>query len=288
LLGSEVCRRLRARGRDVVAMVRPTSNRDRLESLRGMGARLVQADLKEPASLPEVCHGAESIISTVSTTLSRQEGDSIPSVDQEGQLALVDAARAAGVRHFVYVSYSGNFDAGRDPSPLTVAKRSVERRLRESGLTYTILRPSCFMEVWLGPALGFDHAAGKVQVYGSGQNRLSWISLRDVAAFAVESLDNPAARNAVIELGGPAALSYDEVIGIFEQASGRRFEVQRVPAEVFAAQRAEATDPLQKSFAALMMGVAEGDEIDMRQTLAAFPIELTTVRDYARAVTAGR
>ena len=78
--------------------------------------------------------------------------------------------------------------------PLRNAKRAVEQRLRDSGLVYTILRPSYFMEVWLGPAVGFDAANAKASIYGSGEGTISWISLQDVARFAVESLENPAAR----------------------------------------------------------------------------------------------
>ena len=89
-------------------------------------------------------------------------------------------------------------------------------------MTYTILQPTFFMEVWLSPALGFDAAQGTAQVYGSGQHKISWISFQDVAEFAIASLDNPAARNAVIELGGPEALSPLEVVKVFEKQSGRR------------------------------------------------------------------
>ena len=125
------------------------------------------------------------------------EGDTIRTVDHEGQLSLVDAARAAGVAHFVLISFSGmNVEF-----PLQTAKREVERHLKESGMTYTILQPTFFMEVWLSPALGFDAAQGTAQVYGSGQHKISWISFQDVAEFAIASLDNPAARNAVIKLG---------------------------------------------------------------------------------------
>lgn len=82
--------------------------------------------------------------------------------------------------------------------------------MQQSGLTYTILRPSYFMEVWLSPVVGFDFPNATAQLYGSGRNPISWISLGDVARFAVESLDHPNARNATLELGGPEALSPSE------------------------------------------------------------------------------
>jgi NADH dehydrogenase len=229
------------------------------------------------------------VISSATTTLSRQPGDSIEATDQAGQLSLVDAAKAAGVKHFIYVSYSGNIDAGDDPCPLTVAKRAVEQRVRESGMDYTLLRPSVFMEIWLSPILGFDYPNGKVTVYGIGDGKISYISLGDVAEFAVQSLDHPAARNAVIELGGPEPLSQKDAVALFEKAAGKKFEVVNVPMEALQAQRAAATDSLSKSFATLMLVQAQGDLIDMSMTLKSFPIRLCSVEAYAeRAMSMAR
>jgi len=61
-------------------------------------------DLKNPASLLQACEGVSAVITTASSTFSRQEGDSIETVDRQGQLHLIDAAERAGVRQFVYIS----------------------------------------------------------------------------------------------------------------------------------------------------------------------------------------
>jgi NADH dehydrogenase len=284
LLGGEICRRLAAAGRPVRAMVRSTSDRSRVENLSALGVTLARGDLKDRASLDAACRGVDTVLTTASTTLSRQPDDSIQTVDLEGQVRLVDAAVAARVRHFIYVSASHHVDVD---CPLTAAKRAVEAHLKRSGLTYTILAPTFFMEVWLSPALGFDAGKGTAQIYGSGANKIGWISLNDVAQFAVASLDNPAARNATIELGGPEMLSPLEVVRYFEEAGGRKFQVVHVPEEALNAQRAAATDPLQQTFAALMLGYAHGDPIDMRKTLQKFPVSLLSVREFAgRAVRA--
>lgn len=282
-LGSEICRQLVAQGKPVRALVRATSDPAKKAALQSLGVALVEGDLKDPASLVAACEGVTAIISTASVTISRQPGDSIQAVDLEGQLNLINAAKATHVAQFIYVSYSGNIDVD---CPLKTAKRTVEQRLKESGLTYTILRPSSFMEVWLSPVVGFDAANANVTVYGAGERKISWISLGDVAQFAVASLSNPAAQNAVIELGGPEALSPLEVVKIFEAATGKTFSVQHVPAEALQAQRDAATDPIQQTFAALMLGVTEGDEIDMRETLQKFPLHVTSVADYAQRVSA--
>lgn len=278
LLGGEICRRLVAGGKPVRALTRPTSDPTRVAALRALGVKLVNGDLKDRASLDAACKGIDTVISTASITFSRQPGDTLASVDQQGQIALIGAARAADVVRFVYVSVSGQNDVD---CPLMTAKRAVEQELMQSGMDYTILRPSYFMEVWLSPALGFDAANGTARVYGSGEKPISFISYKDVAQFAVASVDNPAARNAVIELGGPEALTPMEVVGVFEKKKGRRFQTEHVPEDVLEGQRAAASDPLQQSFASLMLAYAHGDAIDMQPTLARMPLKLTSVREFA-------
>ncbi|MCP4537173.1 MAG: SDR family NAD(P)-dependent oxidoreductase, partial [Chloroflexi bacterium] len=128
---------------------------------------------------------------------------------------------------------------------------------------------------------GFDAANAKAQLYGTGENPISLISLPDVAQFAVESLDSPAARNATLELGGPGALNSLQVVQTFEEISGRTFEVEE---EALAKQQKAATDPMQQSFSGLMRRYAQGDPVDMQETLKAFPVQLTSVNDYAKSV----
>ena len=279
LLGSEICRLLAAEGKPVRALVRPTSDQIKVAQLESLNVEIARGDLKDRPSLDAACQGVSAVISTASSTLSRQEGDSIQTVDLEGQLNLVDAAKAANVSRFVLISFPP-VDA---EFPLQAAKRRVEEHLKSSGLTYAILQPSFFMEVWLSPALGFDAANAKAQIYGSGENKISWISYKDVAKFAVASLDNAEARNAVIELGGPEALSPLEVVRAFEELLGRKFDVQNVPEEALKEQRESASDPLQQSFAGLMLYYSQGHIIDMRKTLQKFPVQLTSITDYARA-----
>jgi len=280
LLGMEVCRRLKAAGRPIRALVRRTSDAAKRTELQTLGAELIEGDLKDPASLRRACTGVQSVISTASSTLSRQDGDSIQSVDRQGQIALIDAARAAGVQHFVFVSFRDN------PSiqfPLTEAKRAVERHLKASGMAYTILQASYFMEVWLTPMLGFDYAAGKVRVYGDGNRKVSWVSYRDVARIAVAALDQPAARNSVLNVGGPQALSPRDVVRMFEAAGAAEITAEHVPETDLRAQLKSAADPLQQSFAGLMLQYASGDEMDLTHTLELFPIQLTPLRDYVAA-----
>jgi len=188
-----------------------------------------------------------------------------------------------GVRQFIYMSYSRNIKVD---CPLTTAKRTVEYRVIGSGMNYTILRPSYFMEVWLSPFVGFDYPNSQARIYGSGQNPISWISYVDVARFTVMVVKEPAAHNAILELGGPEKLSPNEVVKLFEQGSGKAFRVDHVPVEALEGQKAATDDPLQQSFAGLMLSYAQGDPIDMQDTLRAFPVTLASVKDYAARVMA--
>jgi uncharacterized protein YbjT (DUF2867 family) len=280
-LGTEICRRL-TDGVTVRALVRGSSDPSRVDDLRAMGAKIAVGDLKDPASLDRACHGVRLVISTANTIRSRQQGDTIEATDDEGQRALVEAASRAGASHFVYISLSGNF-SGDDP--FTTAKRETEAALKASGMSWTILRPSVFMEVWLSPHLGFDFPNAKATIYGSGDQKISWISLADVAEFAVFATGQEA-KNEILELGGPEALSPREVVRIFEEVSGRSFELQHVPVEALEERKRSAQDSYEKTFAALMLGLTTGDEIPMERMLRRFPVRLTSVREYAQRVLA--
>lgn len=287
MLGGEVCRRLAQAGRPVRAMVRATSDPAKVAALRAMGADLVLGDLRDADSLAAACRGADAVIETVSSMpFSYLAGENdIGTTDTDGSASLVAAARSAGVAHFIYTSFSINID---DPFPLRNAKRATEALLRASGMDYTILRPSCFMEVWLSPAVGFDFPGGKAAIYGTGEAGISYIAVPDLAEFAVRSLEAPGARNAVLELGGPHPVSQLDAVHAFEQAAGRTFETTHVPVEVLQVQYDAATDPMQRSFAGLMLCVAHGDPVDMRETLAALPVRLTSVADHAEKVVGRR
>ncbi|HKC36196.1 MAG TPA: SDR family oxidoreductase [Chitinophagaceae bacterium] len=277
-LGSEICRQLISKNKNVKGLVRTTSDSNKVAQLKASGVETIEGDLKDKVSLGNALHGVSAVISTVSSTLSRQEGDSIQTVDDEGQNNLIDAAVNAGVNQLIYISFC---ELGE--CPLQTAKRKVEKHLSESGLNYTILQPTYFMEVWLSPVLGFDYPNAKASIFGEGKNKVSWIAIKDVASFAVDSLDNPAAKNRIIELGGPEALSPLEVVNIFEIAKGRKFELQFVPEEALKAQRDGAQDPLSESFSTLTLGVVNGSEIDMTSILNDFQIRLTSVIDYANS-----
>jgi uncharacterized protein YbjT (DUF2867 family) len=278
-VGGAVCEALLGQGKAVRAMVRESSDPERVRWLEELGAEVVRGELRDPDSLARACDSAETVVSGA-TTITSLGTDSITAVDRDGQLSLVEAARSAKVGHFVYVSYTRNVDTD---DPLTQAKRAVEQRLRESGMGYTILRPSYFMEMWLGPALGWELAERRARVLGSGEQRVSWISAGDVVGAIVACVDNPQALGHTIELGGPEALSPNEVVGLAESFVDQPISVERVPVEVLEQQAEEAGGTDAAIFPSLMLCQTRGDEI------APAPDWLrpqTTVAEYLRGALA--
>src|ERR1700755_2959893 len=88
VLGMEICRRARGEQHDVRALVRKSTAPERIAQLEAAGVKLVYGDLKDASSLERACAGVDQVISTASSTQSRAEGDSIETVDLQGQLSL--------------------------------------------------------------------------------------------------------------------------------------------------------------------------------------------------------
>jgi uncharacterized protein YbjT (DUF2867 family) len=247
-------------------------------SLANAGVEVIEGDLTLPASLDKAVKNIEVVISTVSSMPTGAD-DGLRKVDLDGTLALIDSAERAGVKRFVYVSYSGNI---REDSPLETAKRRCESRLLDSAMEAVILRPSYFMEVWLSPALGFDPANGSARIYGDGEAKVSYISGADVADFAVAAATSKyPKKNTILELGGPESLSQLDAVRIFEQRLNKKIQADHVSLEALETQH-QSSDPLRKTFAALMLAYAKGDVVHGAASLAQqHQINLRSVSDYA-------
>ncbi len=277
-LGSEIVRRLRANGQDVRALVRTTSAPEKIAGLQQLGAETVTGNLRDRASLDAACKGVRTVISTVTTIVTAQPGDSFVDTDAAGTISLIDAATAAGAEHFIFISV----DTPRFPdTPLTNAKRAVETHLKSRGLSYTILQPALFMEVWLGPMLFGDPSTGQVKIYGEGRGRVAYVALGDVAEVAVRAVSLASARNSTIKFGGPDAVTQRDVVKIFEKAGGKPLAVTEVPEQALEAQWMSASDPHQRTFSGLMLGLARLDEevVPLQRDLE---FDMTSVTDYAK------
>jgi uncharacterized protein YbjT (DUF2867 family) len=275
-LGGMIARQLLQHDTDVRVLVRPNSA---YQPLVDAGALPVFGDLKDPASLDAAVQGVDVVITTANAVAATGP-DTIESVDLQGNRDLIDAARAAGVGRFIFTSALGS--TPESPVPFMRAKGLTEEHLRASGMPFTILAPNFFMEVWIGAIVGLAVAEGRpVTLVGEGRRKHSMISMADVAAFAVTSAGHPAAINRYLALGGPQALSWRDVVAIYEQLLGRLVPIQTVaPGEVV-----PGLPPLASGLMAAMD--TYDSPLDMAETTSMLGVELTSVETFARRTMAG-
>jgi NADH dehydrogenase len=214
-LSSVVIRHLLAQGKSIRVMTR---NPLGLAHLKQQGVEIVSGDLRDRASLASACQGVEQVLAAAHALDGK--GDNNPrTVDDMGNRHLIDAAKAEGVKHFIFVSVQG---ASPD-SPLEFfrIKYRTEEYLRASGLSFTILRPGAYMELWVQLIGQPVRERGKTTIFGRGNNPINFVSVEDVARFVSIALDDARVRNTVVEVGGPENLSMNQVAEIFERTSGR-------------------------------------------------------------------
>lgn len=232
MLGGIITQTLLGQGKDVRILVRHNSPSEAMaaqgmatsaQTLIDAGAQPVYGDLKDRASLDRAVAGVDTVITTANSVLRGGE-DTVETVDLHGNLNLIAAAQAAGVGHFIFTSV-----LGADSSsliPLIRNKAQAETALRESGISTTILAPNLFAEVWIGAVVGAPLRAGQpVTLVGEARRKHAFVSLVDVAAFAVAAVDNPAARSATIPIAGPQGLSWREVVAQAGQVLGQELPV---------------------------------------------------------------
>jgi len=118
-------------------------------------------------------------------------------------------------------------------------------------------------------------------VYGDGKAAVSYVSGRDVAAFAVAAAMRPGELREKVQVGGPEPLSQLEAVAHFERVLGRRMALDHVPVSALEAQQ-HSDDPLQQAFAALMLAYAMGDSIpEAQENAARYGVTLTSLAEYA-------
>lgn len=274
-LGSRVCDELLTRGAQVRALARdPDAAAAR--ALVALGAEVARADVVDPSSLAGALEGAACVVSTATCFPHRDE---IDTVDRDGNVALVGAAEAGGVARFVFVS----FKPVPLDFPLQDAKRAVESRLAEVAFDAVVLRPGKFMDVWFSPLCGFDRAARRATLFGAGTAPVSWITAADVAAIAARSALGEGPRDGIVELGGPEALSQQDVVAIFAEVDGASWETETLPLAELERMHRDGESDLVRSLGALMLEAHLGAITDTASQRAAFPGQATTVREYAAA-----
>jgi NADH dehydrogenase len=274
-LGGAITHLLLTQNKKVRALVRPASN---YPPLAEAGAELVFGDLKDRLSLDTACQGIETVLTTANS--ARRGGEDNPqTVDLEGNRNLIEAAKAAGVKHFFFVS--ALIADANSPAPFLAAKGKTEATLMASGMDYTILAPDAFMDFWIGGVVGMPALNGQpVPIVGSGEKLHSFIAARDVAQFAVAALDHPAARNQKLAVGGPQALSYLDAVKVYEKVLGRPVPVLRV-------QPGEPVPGLPPELWGMLAGFDMGDLwLPMEETARTYGVRLTSLEDFARGMLA--
>jgi uncharacterized protein YbjT (DUF2867 family) len=270
-LGGTITRMLLAQGQSVRILARVQSN---YQPLADLGAQVVLGDLKERSSLDAACEGAEIVITTASAG-ERGGEDTVQTVDWEGNRNLIDAAKTAGVKQFIFVSVA--FADAKSFVPIWQAKGQTEDYLRESGLPYTIIAPNGYMEVLIPMVVGMPAMMGQpVTIVGEGRRKHSYISMGDVAAFVLAALGHSSALNRKLTLGGPEPLSLRDAVAIYEQVLDHPIAVRSVaPGEPIAG--------LPEIVPPLLAGLDTFDSpIEMSETTHTFGIQLTPLEEVAR------
>jgi uncharacterized protein YbjT (DUF2867 family) len=251
-VGFGVVRRLRERGADVSALVRPSTDAGAVEAA---GARIVRGDLREPEGLRSALDGVTAVVATANVIVPRRGERADFDALERGYAELGRACRSAGVRRFVFLSVPVSFMGHGAPD--FEAKQRIEAALRAEAVELTVARSSVFMDTWL-PALGSrlplrgaeqptvdrgfwltrltSRAQGSIErfgialVPGSGKAKHSFIAAEDVAETLAAAATAERAPGEELLLGGPEALSWREVVALFERLLGRRVRAVRQPA----------------------------------------------------------
>lgn len=220
-LGKEVVRRLVLAGRKVRVLTR-----DRARA-RGLpdAVEIAIGDLRDTASIVAAVRGCDEVVAAAHGFVG--PGNPSPeAIDRDGNRALIACAVDARISHFVLVSVHG---ASPDhPMSLVRAKHAAEEQLRASGLPFTIIRATPFMETWLGIIGGTVEGSGHALVFGPGTNPVNFVSARDVAAAVVACITGAPA-NGVLEISGPENLGLVTIARQIIQASGRDARIKHVP-----------------------------------------------------------
>jgi uncharacterized protein YbjT (DUF2867 family) len=135
----------------------------------------------------------------------------------EGEIAVVDAAKAAGVRAIVKLSV---WEAAGEAYSFAKIHRPIERAIEASGIAYTFLRPNGFMQNFVNH-MGHSIRSGGAIHLPMGETAISHVDVRDIARVAAEVLSSDTHRGRAYELSGPAALSYGEAAAILSRVLER-------------------------------------------------------------------
>jgi NADH dehydrogenase len=187
-------------------------------------------------------------------------GVSPASVDRDGNFHLIEAASSVGAA-FILMSVVGA--AADHPMELFRAKHAAEERLRASGLPWTIVRATAFMETWAGIMAGPLRTRGTIPVFGRGTNPINFVSAGDVAAIVALVTSEPSLRGRVIEWGGPDNVTFNQLAAVVQEVIGSPGRVRHIPRSMLRLMSVLAA-PVKPAFARQARAAVIMDTHDMR------------------------
>jgi NADH dehydrogenase len=218
-LGRVVVAELQAAGYPVRVLAR-----DAVAARQALGpdVEVVAADVRRPDDLPAALEGANVVVSAFHGFLGGR-GAGPAEVDRDGNAHLIDATARAGAA-LVLVSVTGA--AADSPLELSRMKYAAEEQLRSSGLPWTVIRATPFLETWIRLLRQTAARSGRALVFGRGQQPIAFVSVRDVAAVVVDAATQPGRGCQVVEISGPERLTMVQLAGAVQSASLQSAAVQ--------------------------------------------------------------
>lgn len=285
-LGSALTRRLLAHGEPVRVMTRKPA---KAAELAMAGAEVAVGDLLDSSALKEACTGATEVVATAHSFFGRGRYASAK-VDGQAHKNLIDIAKTAGAKHFIYTSvYTG--DPAYQDVPVFRIKHEVEEYLKASGLPYTILRPTFFMESHAHELIGKAiMERRRVILIGRGLQPRNFVAADDVARVAMIALCDPSQQGRTIDIGGPGHYTNMDIVRLYEQHTGLRAKVTRLPLGL-ARSLSLILRPFHPGLSqVLKMAVISNkadQHFDLERFLEDFPIRLTPMEEWIEKKLAG-
>jgi uncharacterized protein YbjT (DUF2867 family) len=229
-IGRAIVRRLGATARVRVLTRNPDAVRARLA---GTGADFVRADVTDAASLQAALAGAQVAINAAQfdgyPVENTRRGLTFERVDYGGTVAMIAAGRKTGVARIIYISGAAADEQSGQPG--FRAKGHAERALRESGLDFTIFRPSLVYGAddrvtnLLARAIRY---APVFAIPGTGRQVVQPVAVDDLAGCVAMAVMGRG-RNATFAIGGPEPMNFNQLIQLMMELSGHRRPVVHVP-----------------------------------------------------------
>jgi uncharacterized protein YbjT (DUF2867 family) len=226
--GGATARALAADGWHVRALVRDKQS-SKAQDLASLGVELVFGDFQDPASIEMSMNGIHGVFSVLPSSADAKYGISDDDEVRFG-IAAIDAAKYAGVQHLVYSSTIGaspDIGLGHYES-----KWHIEQYLRQSGVPFSIVRPSPFMELLLYPHFGLRQ--GVVTFFGAPDRVVQFIAVQDIGAIVAKLLVDPSRYLGVTIDIASDALSGNDIAAKISQATARQVPYMQVSAEAAA------------------------------------------------------